>query len=461
MTDLNIDNSQINMSNSQTQTQGPQSVSALSSKTSDTSESVQGKDQAGKKGSKVNPADIPNILLASWIMQLHQAGSASIQPFDTAKGQQDIKISINDALKAFQIGEQEITLKVLKAWSDSVQKDAKLSAEASRKQQKEVQERKDETLKKEAAAAQGAAGVQGASVHEKFMKSSTTTEKIHAEGSNQTVGYLENRASFDQALGKYMGDDTSGLIGSVSQSNQSIVPNDTAYAAAAVGMVVESLNSAAPAIAASHVKNDAVLQTFQQVTPSYAVDLSLVVQANNAMAINLGMIQTLKQAAVNGGDPEENTKQFGENYAAQVVSFVNGDQFPNFVLSIIAHRADQGQPMNADQRDALVLKAKAVWLASALALLYKLGSSYKGEGGGITGEEFMALVKGDLEATPGQKLLIGQLKQVLDELPEGDQLLSHFASSLGSDTKIKTLADPKSLFASLYVEDQGAIPLPA
>jgi hypothetical protein len=413
--------------------------------TAETIESLHG---IGPTHNENAAADSPVLVPPELLLWLNMLSLSPTMPED--------KNSVENVLAAAELKQQEIVINMLTAWNKSVQEDAKRAKENMKEYAKKMEEIQSARHDKEIKAERGSGAQSTAVEHERWLKALTPEERTQFEALSSTYNGLQNRYNFDNAVSSQV----NATVSSVSSSSGGGVVSGAAYQTAMVGFIAMQLGSSSPLEGVTGA-SDSIMQTFQKAVPTYSVDLGTIVSANNLITINLAVTQTLKAAAQEGGADEKKLEsKFASQYAQEVIQSINGDEFPNFVLSIMAHSMDRGEPLNAKQRDDLISQAKVVWLSAAMALLYKLSTSYKGEGGGITGEEFMAMLE-NKDLPTGMKMLREALLGVLDTMPpeDGKLLLSTFADSLHSNMPVSSLTDPGKLFASFYSEQVSSYPI--
>lgn len=186
----------------------------------------------------------------------------------------------------------------------------------------------------------------------------------------------------------------------------------------------ESVNGGLVAILPLQQANETL---FNQMAPNQSAELGYIgaLFASSAAFLSIGM--TLKTANV--ADEGSINYAFARNYATNLLKSVSSNEFNNFCMTLIAHSMEGSEPLNREQLDQLVKQTKVVLLATSLALLYKMESSFNGQGGGITGQEFSDLLDGNIEnATAETRALAEYINGLLSDLPDGASLRSSLVS---------------------------------
>ena len=173
--------------------------------------------------------------------------------------------------------------------------------------------------------------------------------------------------------------------------------------------------------------NNAILM---QMAPQQATELGYLgaLLATGASFTSLG--QTIQANKMSQTDPTIDLK-FAQNYASNILKTINSPELNEFCMTLVSHSVEGGDSLTHDQVDQLVKYVKLTLMSTSLALLYKMESSYKGAGGGVTGQEFVSLINGNVNsASPLDKQLAGLISGMLGDMSE-DQA-SGFLTNLSS-----------------------------
>lgn len=241
---------------------------------------------------------------------------------------------------------------------------------------------------------------------------------------------------------------------------------DPAYAQLVVPLagaaITNGINVAVPsvpgtvAVGAVDVKpiKEGVDSVLGQVSSSYSVDLAPMASFFINRAGNFAAIQTFPVAA--GANAPKIDYEYARNYAHQILKEVNGSDFNSFAMAIITHSMPQGEQIDPKKRTTLIRLLKVAMLSTGLAFLYKMETSFKGKGGGVTGKEFVDLIKGNIPVKENDPkfALIESIKSLLGppmSATEKDQVLASISGWVDS-SKDLGLIKVSPLFNNLRMD---------
>lgn len=187
-----------------------------------------------------------------------------------------------------------------------------------------------------------------------------------------------------------------------------------------------------------------------KVMPTYSVEMGTL-----ASMFGVGTVySTIGQTLAGGVVPKEPlfSHKFAENYAQQILKTVNGSEFNTLAMALVAAQSTEGQPLSKKRKLQLINTIKTIMLSSALILLYKTESAFKGQGGGITEIEYEDMVMG-VRVGENRTDLAGEIataiRTFLATIPERDVLLSAIKDYIASNPKTSSLINLESLFAGI------------
>lgn len=168
---------------------------------------------------------------------------------------------------------------------------------------------------------------------------------------------------------------------------------------------------------------------------------------------------TVENIANPANTVQEKNMNFAQTYAKNMIKLVSNPEFTQFLNSSILYKLEKGSPLTEQRRAELAAVVKTVLLASALVLVYKM------ETGKITGEEFMAMLDGQMKLPPGDVRLnlAALLNANLALVPSGERarLQSALAAYMDTDPSIDSLTEPNRVFAGLFKNLSGVGPIVA
>ncbi len=395
----------------------------------DTVESI--KDKAA--GKTATTADSPDLSQAQWL--LWWAASSNQYTLQSVPANTDSSIqsvsSINPGLAVLkeENAMMAIGVKALNAWGESLQKEAK-----------EVRRELNSVQHQERQAESGKAGF------EAYIQTLTPDQRDQAIHHSR----LEKLANIDEGLAQGLGDyvnqiktENSGdhnlafMLGTLS------VGAPTRFDAVSGPQVVAGAQTLINPIGgvADHV--------LPQVMPSYSVEMGSLATMFGVGTVYFTMGQTVAGGVV-PTDPSF-TNKFAQNYAQQVLKTINGSEFNTLALAMVTVSAAKGEPLSKKRQTELINAVKAVMLSSALILLYKTESSFKGQGGGISEVEFADLVNGKMNREDMASYLGGKINALFGTMPkeEANVLFAGLQSYVATNPKTSSLVDLDAVFAGV------------
>ncbi len=300
----------------------------------------------------------------------------------------------------------EICINMLNAWSKSV----KENGEAIKREM-------NSQVYKDWEARHGKLG------YEAWMNTLSPEQRLQVE----QYPNFDQRVKLDQGMSLGLSD----YLNQIKTSTDPVVNRDLPFLAStlAISGGVNLATGAIPDTLSSQILvqpiKDATDRILVQNTGTQAAELGYIGGLFAAGAAYFSFGQTLVKAAA---PPPEINYEFAKNYAQKVLDLVNGSQFNSLAMALVTASTEEGGSLSEERTQQQIQKLKIVLLSTALALLYKTESSFKGQGGGITGKEFLDMVNGNdgLLDSPLKKDLVAQLRTWQAQLPKGesDQLLA-------------------------------------
>ena len=158
-------------------------------------------------------------------------------------------------------------------------------------------------------------------------------------------------------------------------------------------------------------------EIFLAMAPNQAAELGYLGALFASAAAYTSLGQTLQTSNLN--QPGVINLGFAQNYATNILKSLNSSDFNSFCMTLLAHSMEGGETPTREQLNSLVTQVKVTLLSTSLALLYKMESSAGGgQGGGITGQEFLDLINGNVENVSNlDKQLASTIKALLDSMP--------------------------------------------
>lgn len=413
------------------------SAPPASTGTAATPDTISQSDAAGKKKSPT--AYYPELLQAMFILwamggpnafalqQLSGGGSATALGGINSAGH---AISGDAFLMQVQSRMDEVCLQVLNAWTESVHK----QAEETKREMKSEAYRQWEK-------------VHGHAGYEAWLNTLSPEQRLE----------VQKFPHFDKITGVSNG--ITGLSDHLVKMRASHDPKFTQelpFLTAAIimsGALTPVPDTVSTQILVQPLK-DASDRVLFQYAPNYAAELgylgALMMSGSSTLALGL----TLPRAAA---EPPEIDYEFAKNYAETILSLVNGSEFNSLAMALYTTRIDSGERISEERVSQLVKALKLVLLGLALSLLFKTETSFKGKGGGITGEDFLQMVHGN------EKLLDSDLKKSLvaaiAEASEGwdsSKLINHIAAYVDQSRKSSDLIDVAGVLKNISFDQEAA-----
>lgn len=128
-------------------------------------------------------------------------------------------------------------------------------------------------------------------------------------------------------------------------------------------------------------------------------------------------------------------RALADKYANKILSLLKSDHLNNFIMAMLVHRTEKGEPLSEERKAELSASLKLVLLSSALAAVYKSKT------GKITGEEFLDLCSGKLKAETGEEAnLVSAIQDQLKGMSSLEKLhmLNALSDYMDSDPKLSS-----------------------
>lgn len=382
----------------------------------------------GKSETKETRADAPDLTEAQyllwWVASSNQptlqgvaSGGGGVVPIKSAGKVGGASLLGMEA----QIEMMKVGTNVLTAWSKSLAEEAQqirheLNSPA-------IQEAKAANLK---------------SGYEAYLNTLSPVGRKHA---------LEHLAKIDEGLGQGLGDyltrvkttdpaALSFMVGTMAIGASVRFDSATGSQVTAGGGLVNPVGGVA-----DHV--------LPRVMPTYSVELGAL-----GTLFGVGTVYfTMGKTVALGVTPTDQnfTHKYARNYAEQMLKVVNGSEFNSMAMAMVTAQSTENEPLSEKRKGELVNVIKVVMLSSALILLYKTESSFKGKGGGITEQEFAALVSGNTKSKGLTADLGGQIRELLDGLPKGEsqRLFAALQSYVATNPKTSNLVNLDAIFSGV------------
>lgn len=405
----------------------------------DTVESIK-----GKAGSKEKRADSPDLaeaeMLLWWAASSNQftlqstanANSGGVTGVEagTRRHRKAGSVKVEPGLVVLQ--EQNalmaIGVKVLNAWSNSLKQEAAAI-------RKELKSDRHQELQAE----RGRAGF------EAYLNTLTPEQREHVLHHSR----LERLAKMDEGIAQGLGDYLTRVKASDPNANLPFMLGTLAVGASVRFDYASGSHVAAGGQTLVNPVGGVADNVLPKVMPTYSVELGAIGSMFGIGAVYFTMGQTVAKG-VSPTEPSFNNK-FAKNYAQQVVDTIKGSEFTTMAAAIVTAQAAEGEPLSHERKQQLINALKIVMLSSAVILLYKSESAYKGKGGGMTELEFAYVVNGKTDKNDLAAELGGDIKQLLSTLPkaEANALYKGLLAYVASDPKMSSLLNFESVFSSV------------
>jgi hypothetical protein len=169
--------------------------------------------------------------------------------------------------------------------------------------------------------------------------------------------------------------------------------------------------------------------------PAYSVDLTIIASLCMTGALNSAAVQTMPSAL--GASNQKIDYEYAKNYSKDILALVNNPDFDNWPTLVLNSKGI----VDPAELKSISGTLKMAILSTSLAFLYYMETSYKGKGGGISGQEFVDLVTGKMPLNPGdpKEKLVAQISGLLDAQTPGDRYNVLAATSFWIDNSDKGL----------------------
>lgn len=327
-------------------------ISQVKGKNLKTSDSI-GK-SSESPGNKNILADSPELLAAQYILWFSPNNQLSVQLYDGKSDNSIGKIEgVNSELVSLQFENDlhQIAIKVLDAWSKSVKEDIEAMRREANSDRRRVQAERNDR-----------AG------HEAYLQTLTAEQRENMKEGNRLTKVANLNEGFAQGLSVFL---SSSMVGNPSFTNSTPF---VAGVALSIGPQANPLSGGIGTI-------------LDQAAPSYSVDLATLGSLYVNMASNIATTRTVLAPVPN---IQKIDYEFAKNYAHQILKEISSSEFNNWAMAIVTHGMTQTEVVDEKTVGTLVAKLKIAMLSTALALLYQT------EAGGISGQEFVSMIEGDM-----------------------------------------------------------------
>lgn len=359
-----------------------------------------------------------------------RSGPVSVQAADAPerKSTHSKNVILEEQLALLAIG-----AKVLEAWSDSLKKEA----QSIRRELHSIGHQ-DEL------AARGKAGF------EAYLNTLTETQKSDVLHHS----HLERLAKMDEGLAQGVGDYLTRIRTSANPHVTDNLPFMLGTLSIGAPMRYDYASGSHVSVGGQTLINpvggvaDHVLP---KIMPTYSVELGAIASMMGVGAVYFTMGKTVAEG-VSPVEPTYNLK-FAKNYAQQMLKTINGSEFNSLAMAMVTASATEGEPLSERRKSELINIVKVVMLSSSLILLYKMQSSFKGKGGGMTEIEFENIVNGDMQLKRNDLAaqLGGDIRDMLDAMPKGEsqRLFAALKAYVATNPKTTNLVNVDSVFSGV------------
>lgn len=374
-------------------------------------------------------AHTPQLLQGSFLLWSMGGNSLAVQ--NTSNGT-PAEVDTHLFLLQTQAKYDEIVTKMLTAWTDSIHKQAQelkreMNTEAYRNWQK----------------------VHGHQGYEAWLSSLSPEQRL------QAINFpnLDKKATALEGIA----DNLSEYLIKTKVSGDIQLSQELPFITAALvttGVFASIPDTVSNSILVQPLK-DGGDRSLQAYSPTHATELGYLGSVFMAGSSYFALGQTVAKA---GTPKEEINFEFAKNYGEKVLSLVNGSQFNSMAMALLTSRAEKGESTSEERIQNLVMSVKVTLLSTAVALLYKTESSFKGQGGGITGLEFNDLVNGNQKLADSQlkKDLVAAIADARDGMTDrGNSLIASLSNWVDSTKKSADLVDVSGILNNL-VYNQAA-----
>jgi hypothetical protein len=176
-------------------------------------------------------------------------------------------------------------------------------------------------------------------------------------------------------------------------------------------------------------------------------------QESVVLTINLFVIGAMYSSTaellpkIKGGDQKELDFTAAKAYAAEVCDKVENNEINYFLMALLVNSSEEGAPITNERLNQLAAMVKMIMLSVALAILYKV------EAGWLKGEDFRALIQGELQPRSDEEArlvsMFGQL-QGSGALGEAwDNLLEALINFFESNPSVEDMLNPMRVYAGV------------
>lgn len=173
------------------------------------------------------------------------------------------------------------------------------------------------------------------------------------------------------------------------------------------------------------------------------------------LTINLfvtGLIyHTMAEEVAKFGKPGDKPKdlEYAKDFARSVINKVSGNEINSMLMALLVGKMEKGEPLTKDRIDQFAAVSKAMMIAIALALLYKVQTKW------ITGQEFHAMLTGFFKepATDEEKALVNLFKGLKGTAGMSDKdwngLIGAMVSFFDKNPSVDLLLNPLKVYSQV------------
>lgn len=178
------------------------------------------------------------------------------------------------------------------------------------------------------------------------------------------------------------------------------------------------------------------------------------IQDSINMTINLFAVGAIYSSTVNllpkiSGNESEDEMDFeqAKAYAKEIVDKVDSNEINHTLMALLINSSDAGEPLTNQKLNEMAVIVKLSMLSTAIAVLYKV------EAGWITGDDFRALVNGDLQPRSDEEADVVSMFQQLREskvLPsqQWDSVIGALAGYFNTNPEVENILNPARVYAN-------------
>lgn len=261
-------------------------------------------------------------------------------------------------------------------------------------------------------------------------------------------------------------DRVSGTENPSSGPNSSNFSNVFIASSVAVGMGFYS-NFQAPDVAStSQMEVNTMKDAWGAISPAQANDPATFIPGWFSAMWSIGLanqIVSQNAAEIGGGKEKSPAKdlEFAKQFAEDAIRTANGAQFGTMIMKLMTPMLEKAAEAKGQNPVELMAKAKITLLAVALALLYRTELKVGDKDGHMTGQEFMAMLSGEmvLDDAHGTKDLKNKLLSAIDAQlallspAEQSRVKTNLMAYFDSNPTVDNMLDPQSSLYSTAVLD--------